>query len=107
MPFGCPAGVARCTYSSFPLKITGNHTELSIASAATLKFSTVGAGRNATTDSRSKWHGVPAALSGAGITDVVVSGGGTIDGSGELWWTECAGHSLNSSGWSSHGQVYH
>ena len=94
VPFAC--GGSNCTFFSFPLRLTGNHTELRLDAGATLKFS------DARNDSR--WHGIAAALLGENLTDVAVTGGGTIDGSGELWWTQCAGHSLNESGWSTCGR---
>ena len=98
VPFSCGGGDGggKCSFLSFPLRLTGNHTELQLDAGATLKFS------DARNDSR--WQNTPAALYGTGITDVAVTGAGTIDGSGELWWTQCAGHSLNSSGWSTCGR---
>ena len=94
VPFAC--GGSNCTFFSFPLHLTGNHTELRLDAGATLKFS------DARNDSR--WHGIGAALLGENLTDVAVTGGGTIDGSGELWWMQCAGHSLHASGWSTCGR---
>ena len=92
----CAGSSAPCTFASFPLRISGNHTELRIEAEATLKFS------SARNDSR--WQGVAAALLGSNIHDVAVTGGGTLDGNGSLWWTQCAGHSLNASGWSTCGR---
>ena len=85
-----------CIFFSFPLKITGNNTELRIENNATLSFS------SARNDSR--WLGVAAALYGSNLHDIAVTGGGTIDGNGSIWWTQCAGHSINSSGWSTCGR---
>lgn len=90
------ASPSGCVFAAFPLTITGNHTEFHLESLATLRFSSA---RNDT-----RWHGVAAALIGSGVHDVAVTGNGTIDGNGSLWWTQCAGHSLNSSGWSSCGR---
>ena len=92
----CQQPSQECRFATFPLRITGNNTELRIESSATLAFS------NARNDSR--WHGVAAALIGSNVHDIAVTGGGTIDGNGSLWWTQCAGHSLNSSGWSTCGR---
>jgi polygalacturonase len=93
---GSSSSSSSCVFAAFPLRITGNHTELRIESSATLRFS------SARNDSR--WQGVAAAVMGSGIHDVAVTGGGTIDGNGSLWWTECAGHSLNATGWSTCGR---
>ena len=88
----CQQGEHNCTFAAFPLKINGNHTELRVETSATLKFS------SARNDSR--WQGVAAALLGSGVHDIAITGGGTIDGNGSLWWTQCAGASVNESGWS-------
>ena len=45
-----------------------------------------------------------AAILGSNVHDIAITGNGTIDGNGTLWWTQCAGHSLNSSGWSTCGR---
>jgi len=78
-------------YATFPLKFSGNHTEFRVESNATLRFS------SARNDSR--WQGV-AAFQGTNVEHIAITGGGTIDGNGSLWWTQCAGHSLNASKWS-------
>lgn len=88
----CKSTQKNCTFASFPLKLTGNNTEFHIDESATLRFS------SARNDSR--WQGVPAAILGSNVHDLAITGSGTIDGNGSLWWDQCAGYSLNSSGWS-------
>ena len=71
----CKPSQKECVFASFPLVITGNHTEFRVDDAATLRFSSA---RNDT-----RWHGVWAALSGTpGLHDIAITGGGTIDGNG-------------------------
>ena len=88
----CKATEDNCTFATFPLKLSGNNTELRIEDSATLRFS------SARNDSR--WQGVAAAILGSNVHDIAITGGGTIDGNGSLWWDQCAGFSLNESGWS-------
>ena len=49
---GCAPSQRRCTFTTFPLQITGNHTELHVDTSATLRFSSA---RNDT-----RWQGVGA-----------------------------------------------
>ena len=72
----CRPSQKKCVFASFPLLIAGNHTELRVDDAATLRFSSA---RNDT-----RWHGVWAALSGGGaaLSDIAITGGGTVDGNG-------------------------
>lgn len=92
----CTGLLAPCVFAAFPLTISGNHTELRVDDSATLRFS------SARNDSR--WQGVAAALYGTNIHDVAITGTGTIDGNGSLWWTQCAGHSVSPAHWSTCGR---
>jgi polygalacturonase len=72
-----PAG----TYLTGPFKLT-NNIELHLADGATIKF----------TDDRSQFKltdgGYEICLSAENCHDIAITGNGTIDGSGQSWWTE-------------------
>ena len=71
-----PAGK---TFLVDALRITQSHTELHISEGATLLAS----------NDMAKWPAGKHVITATGVTDIAITGAGTVDGQGLVWWREC------------------
>jgi hypothetical protein len=64
------------TFLVAALRISRSHTELRVVAGATLLVS----------DDRGRWPGERDVITASGVSHVAITGGGTVDGQGLVWW---------------------